>query len=241
MRIVDHAATDALRAKYRDEPNIDASRIEDVDFVWDGRPLSEAVAAGAPYDYIVASHVIEHMPDMLGFLLECEKSLAPGGTIFLAVPDKRRCFDVLRPLSTTAQVLQAYHERRNGHTPATAFEHVGLFAVLDGAAGWSKGARGTLDLAHSLAFAQAVFDRSVASDAYFDFHAWVFTPSSFRLILAELAEAQHLGLHEQRFELTDSLEFFMTLRRSGSGPALDRMQLLRDVHEELLEYPERRR
>jgi hypothetical protein len=45
VEIVDHASTEDLRAKYSNEPNIDASRIEEVDYVWDGRPLSVVIGA----------------------------------------------------------------------------------------------------------------------------------------------------------------------------------------------------
>jgi SAM-dependent methyltransferase len=237
--VLDHVATDELRAKYANEPGIDVSRIEAVDFVWDGRPLSEVVGAAAPYDYVVASHVIEHTPDLLGFLRECDAVLKPTGRLFLAVPDKRRCFDVFRPLSSTGQILQAHRERRARHLPATAFEHVACFATLDGVGGWSEGSKGVLDLLHSLSFAQAVFDRSAASDAYFDFHAWVFTPSSFRLIVHELAELGSLHLREVAFRTTPSFEFYMTLGRTAAGCPLDRTALLRLTQDELREDPTR--
>jgi hypothetical protein len=48
------------------------------------------------YSYIVASHVIEHTTDLLGFLVESEKRPRPEGVLVLTVPDKRFAFDVLR-------------------------------------------------------------------------------------------------------------------------------------------------
>src|SRR3954469_1220921 len=93
IEIVDHASAEELRAKYAQEPNVDASCIEEVDYVWEGRPLTEVTGARGRYDYVVASHVIEHTPDMLGFLEECDGMLKPTGVLVLAVPDKRRCFD----------------------------------------------------------------------------------------------------------------------------------------------------
>ena len=142
VEIVNHGSTEELRAKYANEANVDPSNIEDIDHVWDGRPLSEVVGGKGVYDYVVASHVIEHTPDMLGFLVECELVLKPTGVLVLAVPDSRRCFDAFRPVSTAGMVLQAHHERRSRHTPGTAFDHVGYSALLDGAAGWSKGVSG---------------------------------------------------------------------------------------------------
>lgn len=233
VRVLDHASTADLREKYLRESNIDAGLIEKVDFVWDGRPLSEVVGGEGMYDYVVASHVIEHIPDLLGFLKECEKILSPGGKLVLAVPDQRRCFDVFRPLSTTGMVLQAHQERRRVHAPSTAFDHVAYNATLDGVAGWREGDIGALDLVHNTEFAKAVFDRSVASSEYFDFHAWTFTPSSFRLLLRDLGEITSLKLREVTFRNTPLFEFVTSLSAHGPGCELDRLSLLKRVRDEL--------
>jgi predicted SAM-dependent methyltransferase len=237
VEIVDHASMAELRTKYANEPNVDISRIEEVDYIWDGRPLSEVVGARNHYDYVVASHVIEHTPDMLSFLVECDTMLKPTGTLVLAVPDKRRCFDMYRPLSTTGSVLQAHLEKRTRHLPGTAFDHVAYFATLNGPSDRAEGPKGEAGLEHALSFATAVFDRSVTSRDYFDFHAWVFTPSSFRMILRDLTEIGSLHLREVNFQTTPIHEFYITLSRSGSGCPHDRASLLIRTRQELGEYP----
>jgi SAM-dependent methyltransferase len=108
IETLDYVDAAGLREKYKDDPSVDISRIEPVDFVSDGRPMVEIIGKRGCYDYILASHVIEHTPDMLGFLKDCEALLKPTGILVLAVPDKRRCFDVFQPLSSTGQVLQAH-------------------------------------------------------------------------------------------------------------------------------------
>ena len=236
VEVVDHASAEDLRLKYANA-SVDVSRVEEVDYIWDGRPLTEVIGKKNHYDFIVASHVIEHIPDMLGFLKECEALLRPTGTLVLAVPDKRRCFDLLRPLSTTGAVLQAHLEKRKRHLPAIAFDQIAYAASLNGSPAWSKGTKGELSQAHSLDFAQAVFDRSVSSDEYFDFHAWVFTPHSFRLIIRELNEISALGLCEAEFRPTSDHEFFITLSQSAKGCPFDRLTLVRGVIEELRECP----
>ena len=237
VEIVDHASAQELRDKYANEPSIDPSLFEEVDYIWDGRPLTELVGAKNCYDFIVASHLIEHIPDMLGFLKGCEGLLTPTGALVLAVPDKRRCFDVLRPLSTTGGVLQAHLERRSRHIPATAFDEVAYSMKLNGNPAWTEGIKGELSQAHDLEFAQAVFDRSAGSDEYFDFHAWVFTPNSFRLIVHELNVLGALGLREVHFRPMSNHEFFVTLSKTGKGCSLDRLSLVRCIAEELREFP----
>src|SRR5215472_3740986 len=87
--VVDHATQAELRAKYRGYGvNIDA--IEPVDFVWSAGGLADAVPAAfhGTFDTVIASHVIEHVPDFVGFFSGCVRLLKPTGTIALAVPDK---------------------------------------------------------------------------------------------------------------------------------------------------------
>ncbi len=237
VEIVDHASTADLRAKYANEPSVDASRIEEVDYIWDGRPLSNVIGKTKQYDYIVASHVIEHTPDLLGFLKECDVMLKPTGALVLAVPDKRRCFDLFRPVTTTGNVLQAHFEKRNRHQPGTAFDHVAYFAALNGVGGWVKGTDGKTSLEHSLSFAKRVFDRSSNSDVYFDFHAWVFTPSSFRMIVRDLNEIGALDPTEIVFHPMPGHEFIVILGRSGRGCPYNRLSLLESTRQELEEFP----
>jgi SAM-dependent methyltransferase len=227
IEIVDHASAAELREKYRNEVNLDTSRIEEVDYVSDGRPLGESVNKPGHYDYIVASHVIEHTPDMLGFLKDCQALLKEDGVLVLAVPDKRRCFDVFQSLTSTGMVLQAHLERRTRHPPGLMFDFIAYNALRDGKSGWSFGADGPLKFDHDLAFAQYGFERAISSATYVDAHAWRFTPSSFRLVLNDLHEGGHLGLREAFFGESDTLEFFVSLSRRGPGCPFDRLTLAR--------------
>jgi hypothetical protein len=83
---------------------------------------------------------------MLGFLEECGVLLKPTGILVLVVPDKRRCFDMFRPLASTGSVLQAHLENRSRHLPASAFDHAAYFATLNGAVGWTEGTAGEVRL-----------------------------------------------------------------------------------------------
>jgi predicted SAM-dependent methyltransferase len=225
VEIVDHLETAALRRKYANEQNVDASRIEEVDHVWSGESLSELVGT-AKYDYVVASHVIEHTPDMLGFLGECDAVLRPGGRLVLVVPDKRRCFDFFRPVSSTGGVLQAHAERRTRHLPGAAFDQIANCATLGGQVGWMEQARGPLGFLHPLAAAKAIFERFRAAADYLDCHAWVFTPSSFRLIVSDLNAIGMLALREEGVWTTPMFEFVVILSRSGVGCPESRRDLL---------------
>jgi SAM-dependent methyltransferase len=241
VETLDHATANQLREKYRNDPNVDVAKIEEVDFVADGRPIAEVVGKPGHYDYIVASHVIEHAPDLLGFLKGCETLLKQTGTLVLAVPDKRRCFDLLQPLTSTGMILQAHQERRTRHAPSALFDDIAYNLLRDGHGGWAKGCAGKLGFVRDLAAAQRFFEDMCQSSDYIDTHAWRFTPSSFRLIAGDLHAIGEIGLREQTFRHSDIHEFYITLSRSGKGCPLDRLTLVRMIiaeHQEILLGPE---
>ncbi|MBA3780525.1 MAG: methyltransferase domain-containing protein [Nocardioides sp.] len=68
---------------------------------------------GGPYAWGIASHVIEHIPDLVGWLAQLADVVADDGVLVLAVPDKGYGFDAHRPLTTVGQILAAHEE---GHT-----------------------------------------------------------------------------------------------------------------------------
>ena len=91
--------------------------------MWRGEPLDELLGE-ARYDWIIASHVIEHMPDLVAFFRQAARLLKPGGSLSLVIPDKRYCFDYFRWPSTTGDVLQAFAEQRRRHPAGVVFEYV---------------------------------------------------------------------------------------------------------------------
>ena len=220
-RVVDHLGRDGLVAKYRDHPHVDVSRIEAVDDVWTSGALSDAVptALHGRFDALLASHVIEHTPDLLGFLASAETLLGADGIVVLAVPDKRYCFDYFQPLTTTGQVLQAAAEQRSRHTPQLVFDHF-AYAVSDGGLGawWQRPSEG-LRLTHTLAQAIGLFDLLQRPGEYVDVHAWRFSPSSFELLLLDLAWLGRTDWRVERITGADGCEFFCWLRRGGRAAA----------------------
>src|SRR5690606_34931736 len=84
IHYVDYADRAFLQKVYAGNPLVDPERIVDVDFIWGERSLRE-ITGEREFDYIVASHVIEHVPDLITWVRELVSVLAPGGTIRLAV------------------------------------------------------------------------------------------------------------------------------------------------------------
>lgn len=239
--ILDHATQEELRAKYAPF-NVPVDKIEDVDFIWKDGPLDSAVPSEmkGSFDACIASHVIEHAPDLIEFLQACRRILKVGGILRLAVPDKRFCFDYFMPITTTADVLDAHFRHRQRHLKKTAFQTVAYNANFLGNVCWGQYKLGdgpTFERQHSLHLALAAYKEHPESDTepYRDLHAWYFTPSSFELIVLE---ASALGL--MPFEITtiypaEGCEFIVLLRatdgRNIDPQYLDRrrLELLRGI------------
>lgn len=234
VEIVDFAEAAKLREIYSDH---DVSKIEEVDFISNGGSLVDLIGQTGRYDFIVASHVIEHVPNLVGFLEDCERLLKPKGSILLAVPDKRFCFDVLRPISTPGQALQAHHEKRTRHPPGVVFDHNNIVAKNHSVV-WLEP---TLDDLFPI-FPEGTdiveYRKSMSSPEYIDCHGWQFTPHSFVYMLKTLRRvgAIHLGieaLHKHVPATCNFHEFYAVLSHSAPECGATDIDLQRMIEREL--------
>jgi SAM-dependent methyltransferase len=81
-----------------------AAEKRDVDTTFGKRYVIDAcdlaAIADASYDFVVASHVLEHIANPLRALCEWKRVLKPGGALLILVPDKRHTFDHKRPFTS---------------------------------------------------------------------------------------------------------------------------------------------
>lgn len=210
VKIVDHMDRDGLRQKYRNH-GIDIDAIEDVDFVWSGQKLSELITE--KFDWIIASHVIEHTPDLVGFLSECELLLNDVGVLSLAVPDKRYCFDHFRELTSLARVIDSIGNKI--HTKGSVAEYYLKVVKKNGHIAWDRDMDGLFENVHCVGDAIEGM-KKVSNGEYIDVHSWVFTPDSFRDIIADLKNLGFINLIEEEFFDTVGHEFFVSLKKPRS-------------------------
>lgn len=91
----------------REFPKI-AHHIPRVDILDDAETL--ATVAPASFDFLVAAHVIEHMRNPIGALVNWARVVRDGGLIYLIVPDKRRTFDERRVRTTLEHLVLDYRQ-----------------------------------------------------------------------------------------------------------------------------------
>ena len=60
------------------------------------------------YDFVFASHVLEHIANPIKALNEWLKMINIGGYLILVLPEKTACFDHKRPYSSFSTILKQY-------------------------------------------------------------------------------------------------------------------------------------
>jgi hypothetical protein len=217
--VVDHATRGELQKKYA-TGGVDTDLIEDVDTIWRGGSLHEAVPADLlnHVDLIIASHVLEHIPDLIGFFQSASQLVRFGGLLSVALPDRRYCFDCFRPWTTTGGLLEAHHQDMNRHSLRTAFDHVAYSATVDGQLAWAPRPVGEPVLMDPFAAAESTVNLfgGHSCGPYQDYHAWQFTPAGFRLIMLELLALGVCDWQVAALHGPENFEFFAVLRRSGT-------------------------
>ena len=174
-------------------PDVNLDNLVHVNGVWGEKSLAEVAAAVAPVDCLIASHVIEHVPDLVTWLHEVAAVLKPEGDLRLVIPDRRYTFDLLRAETVLADVLAAHMVRARIPQVRQVIDHVANTVVVDCHQLWE----GTFDRTalvngHDPSHIELLSRDVLENQAYHDVHCWVFTPASFAQLMMRLAE---LGYH----------------------------------------------
>lgn len=232
--VLDVQDADRLRARAAKDPAITpqgVASIEPVDLLGPAHRMAEMAAAAGhepgSFDFVVSSHNFEHLPDPLRFLQAAQQVLKPGGVLAMAVPDKRCCFDLLRPRSTLGAILEAYFEARQQPSFRQQFESLAeCVALVPGAPAAAPGEdalRGgqVRELLQELllAWRQRI---AAGSMPYRDAHCWTFTPASAELILRDLHFLRLIELELLSCSATSGGEFYLHLRHAPGAPAVSR-------------------
>lgn len=186
----DYAPREKLQSKSANDPNVNTEAIPHIDFIIE--TLDDYAAISERFDYIVASHVIEHVPDFVGWLERLLAVLQPSGRLVLAIPDKRYTFDYFRSVSTLGDALESYFEKRRRPTFRQVFDGHGEARRVTPAMAWD----GPVSDAEPYFEQQTVLQwakDALFNGAYSDCHCWVFTFASFLEMLRGLNDLNVLS------------------------------------------------
>lgn len=235
VRYVDVVDRDRLVAQFSEDPSVETDQIPEIHH-WltrdDGSvsTLAEAVAADGRFHHVVASHVVEHVPDLVGWLHDVASVLDDDGNLLLVVPDRRFCFDARRSPATVGQVLQAYYDGDRIPSVRAVYDHLRSSVDFPVDQAW----RGTWPPGPPIYDLEAAMPHVELQrrGEYVDSHVWPMTPCSFLDILSDLLAAGLVDFTVERITPTPEMayEFYAVLQRlprDGDREALRRTEAVR--------------
>lgn len=240
VETVDWLDRQGLQEHYKGH-GVDIDAIEEVDYVWKGGSYYQLIGKKEYYDYIIASHMIEHTTDFLGFLQDCFNLLKPDGILRLAVPDKRYCFDHFRDVTGLAEVINNYYQPSALQSVGSVAEyHLNVVKYKDNIS-WCRPA-GTEEssdkhyvFVHSVDDAKRIMRLVHEKKEYRDIHHYVFTPLSFELLIMDLRILELLNLEIVEMTEPEGNEFIVTMKKSNRQYTVDpeyRKQLIKRRNQE---------
>jgi Methyltransferase domain len=164
------------------------------------------------YDWIAASHVVEHVADLIRWFDALHSKLNAGGIVFLVVPDKRFTFDYHRRLTNLSDVVTAHQQQLRTPSFKQVFDHYFYTTnQIDPGQIW-KGVRPEPAMRN---YAVAIGRAENALTTYEDAHCSVFTPESFNELINELMVSGLLKFRLESLRPTPlyQLDFTAVLRR----------------------------
>mgnify|MGYP000698087419 CR=1 FL=1 len=118
IKTMDYTNTEELKKINKSNPSVNYELINDVDFVLIDGDFQKTLTSYGDYkfDYIISSHVIEHTTSVISYCKMLETHLKEDGIAIMAIPNKLTCFDFFKPLSTTADAISNFENKKSKHS-----------------------------------------------------------------------------------------------------------------------------
>jgi SAM-dependent methyltransferase len=205
--------TEAIKDLYKNDNSVDKDRIVDIDYVITDS-YSNSLKDIEPFDYILMSHVIEHIPEIIKFFLDISKVLKNDGKVCLTIPDKRYCFDHYRCPTSFAECYDVYR-RGMPNNPLRVLDFCSGYTINDPVFWWNNPTNYEHIAQDDSRFTDALSNYNAALHGdYIDVHFSVFTPETFLLLVYNLTRfslfpfvvVEFYGTEENTFEFNVVLQ-----------------------------------
>ncbi len=220
----DYMSTSELRERDKSHPEI--ANLVEVDFVWKPGARLKDCAGSREYDYVVSSHVLEHVPNPIGWLEQTLEVCKPGAIIAMALPTKYNPIDFLRDNTTLSEWIGSYLEARAIPTAQQVFDCLHFSRTMPPNPPdryFTREEVMAMPSGYTAEQALGFARRAFAQNVYTDVHCSVFTLESFRqlvqgaidlgLLNLEILSVHTAGNSDQR----DVPEFYVKLKKVRNG------------------------
>lgn len=153
-------------------------------------PTGDLSIVNEKFDAVFSSNCIEHQPDLISHLQNVSRILCDNGKYYLFIPDKRYTFDYFKNISTIANIIEAYEEKRTGPSIATVIIASTYHTSNITYKHW-LGQHGLLEI-KTEKIKKAIEQYRSSKGNYIDLHTWFFTPQSFAEIIKLLNQCGYV-------------------------------------------------
>ncbi|MEB2848288.1 class I SAM-dependent methyltransferase [Endobacterium cereale] len=210
----DYAPRKDLVQASLDDPNVDTAKIPEIDYIV--APLPQSL--NRKFDYIVASHVGEHVPDLIGWIKTLLSWLNDDGVLILALPDKRYTFDCYRVESTAGQLIEAHLQKRMTPPASSIYDGFSKAVRADAWYLW-EGVEppSAFENIFTKEDALSLAKTALENGTYRDCHCWVFSAESFQTVLNEVLDLGLIEFKWARFSPPKkyTIEFYVAFTRKN--------------------------
>jgi hypothetical protein len=220
---VDCIDNEEIQRKAAANPGAVDRYVPAIDAVWiPGKPLAECVSH-RKFAYAVASHVMEHVPNPLGWLREILECLEVSGVIALLLPDRCGTMDYYRRETTFAEIVGWSIEKPGKPTPTQVMDFLSQSFMDNGSQPFGVGMPRFEDAPRAYSDQDAIGFARMAKEngTYIDAHVSVWTPSSFRNIFERLISLGLLPVEMegpfQKMPGFHPAEFLVFLRKTSNS------------------------
>lgn len=209
---VDVFTKEQLINNYRNDPNVKKENIIEPSYIIESNNYS---AIKEKFNCIFSSHNIEHMPCLVTFLNNLGGVLKDEGHIYLAIPDKRYCFDHFKKETDIYDVLQLYYEKNYRPRFSDILRMISQFTHNNPVDHWNN-IHGEIYPESSLIQNYHGLLDQYNTGIYIDSHVSFFTPQSFVKIIITLNALKliNLKVHKIYHTLFGSVEFYAILKKA---------------------------
>ncbi|GEM_PF-1480003 len=222
----DIRTTEAIKALYSGNAYLETTGISiaidtivDIDFVL-SKNYSNTFENIEKFDFVIMSHVIEHVDDILYFFNDIGSALKPGGSLIIVYPDKRYCFDHYRQ---EASFRDAFDVSQKGYKANGRMVFDFLFNAIQENSEpffWQAYQMENHMPVNSFEAAKAAYNRIMDGSHEDDIHYWPFSDIGFLKFLYDCTRAGLLKFTCTDFVPTaeNTQQFFVTLRYDETVP-----------------------
>ncbi|MCQ0987052.1 class I SAM-dependent methyltransferase [Jiella marina] len=238
VKYLESRGTDELKQLMTDQGR-DPKVVEEIDFLLDREKSLSEMVEGETFDWVVSSHVIEHIPDTITHLRDVTSILSEGGVYALLIPDRNYCFDCLKPASTLGMFVEAFLQRRTQGTIRSFVDETRYGARPEGVkvGGWTP-AEVSLPLQHKTPNWRQVLKQMIMAEgenAKNSFvHQWHYDPITFPQIVADLIDLDLIQMELVAIQPTYHMDFMCVLRKTTSPMSASAKDIARKTMDEYI-------